>query len=108
MDKVVSFLVILIIAFTTLVAFRTFSAVDIPVVTEGKIVGKEFIPAHEESKLLIVGKVPINSKEHVPDTWEITILGKHSATEELRLRTVKVTKEKYENLHEGDYYVIRK
>ncbi|AJD93267.1 hypothetical protein JMA_39490 (plasmid) [Jeotgalibacillus malaysiensis] len=79
-------------------------------ISEGTIVEKKFTPAHVETSTSVVmsGKVavPITNTNHVPDTWEIRVEGFNPETERTESRKVKVTKEEYENLNEGDYYVI--
>lgn len=110
MNKVVSFLVVMLIVLITSVAFKTVSAIDVPVVTEGTIVEKNFKAKHPitSTSVVISGKVlvPVTNTIYVPDKWKITIEGINPKTKETESRTVKVTKEEYEKLNEGDYYVI--
>lgn len=110
MNKVVSFLVVMLIVLITSVAFRTVSAIDVPVVTEGIIVEKDFKAKHAitSTSIVISGKalVPVTNTIYIPEKWKVTIEGLNPKTKETESRTIQVAKEEYEKLNEGDYYVI--
>lgn len=78
-------------------------------ITSGEVVGKQFIPEHQEERDepdMQIGDVWIPGGTYtvtVPDAWNITI-EKKCEDGETRRRVIWVTQELYDSLKEGDWY----
>ncbi len=63
---------------------------------KGEVVDKEFIPAHETTQMIHVGKTTIPSRTHHPDKWTVEVSIAN------QVDSVSVTKEFHDKVAKGD------
>lgn len=62
----------------------------------GLIVGKDFVPAHTTTSLILVGKIFVPVTNYHPDNWEVSV-GVDDQQD-----SISVTEEFYESVSNGD------
>lgn len=94
-----------------------------PAITAGKVVEKEFKPAHDTTWYMpvrvgetcsgfdeyrictpIYTYIPMTT--HHPDAWYLTFEGTNSDSEEVHQRTVQISESVYSAIEKGDWYEI--
>jgi hypothetical protein len=92
--------------FAVLVLACVFIAGCAPPIMCGKVVSKQFVPAHDENSFMTVGDVTVPITDHIPDYWYVTF-GNKAEDGRYYERRVSVPKERYDKLKEGDWFAMK-